>query len=109
MQISVIGRRLQTSDALKQYARNKAAKLLKYYDRIQSIQLILDRAAGQNFVQVIAHAEHRNKFVAQQRGQDLYALVDLATQKLQRQIRRHKQRHRNRKHLPGRPGKALGL
>ena len=98
MQISLTGRHVSVTDSIKNYAKEKASKLLKFYDRIQSIEVILDHDAGLNKVEIIVEAEHRNTFVAQESHEDMYAAVDLVVGKLERQLIRHKERHRDRKH-----------
>ena len=99
MQISVTGRRVEVTDAIRTYGEQKASKLLKYYDRIQSIEIVLDYEATQHKVEVIVEAEHRNTFVARESSEDMYAALDLVIDKLERQITKHKERYRNRKHL----------
>ena len=99
MQIVVCVRHTNITDEMKEYAERKASKLLKYYDRIQEIEVILDHdSTHQHKVEVIVNAEHRNMFVASETGDDVLACTDLAVDKLSRQLTRHKDKHRNRKH-----------
>lgn len=98
MQISLTGRHVSVTDSIKNHAEEKVSKLLKFYDRIQSIEVILDHESGLNKVEVIIEAEQRNTFVAQESHEDMYAAVDLVVDKLERQLIRHKERHRDRKH-----------
>jgi putative sigma-54 modulation protein len=98
VQILVTGRNVAVPDALKSYAEKKASKLLKYYDRIQAIDVVLDHDSGQNRAEMIVEAEHRNTFVARESHDDMYAAIDLVVDKLERQLTRHKERFRNRKH-----------
>ena len=99
MIITVSGRHLEVTPAIHQHARDKAEKLLKYYDRIQEIEVILDGSADKHKrVEMIVKAEHRNMFMATVDGEDLYACIDLTVHKLERQITEHKDRFRNRKH-----------
>ena len=99
MQISVTGRHVNVTDEVKTYAEEKAGKLPRFYDRVQAIEVILDHE-GDNFtVDMIVTAEGRNHFIAHEAGPDMFALIDLIVDKLERQLRRHKERFRNRKHL----------
>lgn len=98
MQVSVTGRHINVTEEIKAYAAEKANKLPRFYDRIQAIEVILDRE-GDNFtVDMIVTAEGKNNFIAHESGPDMFALVDLIIDKLERQLRRHKERFRNRKH-----------
>ena len=99
MQISVTGRHVNVTDEVKTYAQEKAGKLPRFYDRVQAIEVILDHE-GDNFtVDMIVTAEGRNHFMVHEAGPDMFALIDLIVDKLERQLRRHKERFRNRKHL----------
>ena len=98
MIVTVIGRHMDVTEALKAYAEQKANKLSKYYDLIQEIEVILDNTKGEPRVEMIVNAEHRNTFVAHHEEGDAYACIDGCSHKLERQITEHKKKFRNRKH-----------
>jgi putative sigma-54 modulation protein len=93
------------SAALKEYCAEKASKLTRYYDRIQSIEVVLDGRNGVHTAEMIVHTERTDPFVASEQHEDAYAAVDLLLDKIGRQLTRHKERMRNRKHPP-RPNAA---
>jgi putative sigma-54 modulation protein len=104
---------MDVSEALKQYAEQKAAKLVKYYDRLQEIEVVFDAGKDATRVEMIVNAEHNNVFIANHGEGDAYACVDGCIHKLERQLSDHKKRFRNRKHPdesrgsgrpPGQPG-----
>ena len=99
MEIMVIGRRVDVTEALKQYASNKVAKLPRYYDRVQAIEVVTDRLDSHQYhVEIIVKAEHADSFIATSSGDDLYRCIDDTVNKLERQLTDHKERLRNRKH-----------
>lgn len=98
MTVTVIGRHMEVTPALKDYAEQKANKLSKYYDLIQEIEVVLDNAKDAPRVEMIVNAEHRNTFVAHHEEGDAYACIDGCMHKLERQITEHKKKFRNRKH-----------
>ena len=100
MQIVVSARHGDVSDEVKKYAERKAEKLLKFFDKIQEIEVVLDHDSSSSQVEIIVNAEHGNVFVASDKGEDYFAAVDLTVDKMGRQLTRHKEKHRNRKH-PG--------
>ena len=108
MQITVSGRHMGISDSLKQYCEDKSERLIRFYDRIQSIEVILDGNNGQHFAEMIVHSEGTQPFVAHEQHDDAYAAVDLMLDKVERQIRRHKEKLRNRKHPPKSGEEELG-
>jgi putative sigma-54 modulation protein len=98
MIVIVSSRHMEVTPALKAHAEQKANKLLKYYDRIQEIEVIFDAGKDQIRVEMIVNAEHKNMFIAHHDEGDAYACVDACAQKLERQLSEHKKKFRNRKH-----------
>ena len=100
MDINVIGRHFEITPAIRDYANQKANKLPRYYDRIKSIEVVADRADHYNHyeVEVIVQVERADPFIVKVAGEDLYACVDESVSKLERQLRDHKEKLRNRKH-----------
>lgn len=99
MDIKISGRHLEITDAIRAYAEEKAAKLPKFYDLVQSIEMILDGSeAKQMRAEVVVVAEHKNRFVAHHESEDMYGCIDQAMHKVQTQLTAHKERFRNRKH-----------
>jgi putative sigma-54 modulation protein len=100
MRITVSGRHIGVSDAVRGYCQEKAERLERFYDRIKAIEVILDGQEGQHTAEMIVHSDGTHPFVASEEHKDLYAAVDLLIDKLERQISRHKEKLRNRKHPP---------
>lgn len=101
MEIHVTGRHLEVTDALREYAIEKASKLPRYFDRVQQIEILLDRPNNQQYeVEFIVHVEHHDNFVARTPGTDLYGCIDETTDKLERQLTDHKEKLRDRKRVP---------
>ena len=98
MVVTVASRHMDVTPALKSFAEQKASKLLKYYDRIQEIEVIFDAGKDNASVEFIVNAEHRNMFLAHHRDGDAYACIDACFDKLERQLSDHKKMIRNRKH-----------
>lgn len=104
MQVLVTGRHLDLTNEIRAYAREKAARLPRYYDRIKSIEIVVGQDGGAYAVEMTVLADHRQQFVGQEANQDLFAAVDLLMDKMKRQLTRHKERFRNRKHPPTQEG-----
>lgn len=101
MNVIVSGRHLTVTEAMKTHAEQKALKLLKYFDRIQEIEVIFDNGKDTMSVEMIVNAEHKKEFVAHHLDPDAYACVDGCADKLERQLSEHKKKLRNRKHPEG--------
>ena len=103
MQISVTGRHVEVSDDIKSYAEEKASKLPRYYDRVQGVEIIFDREADLTAVEMIVSAAGAHTFVAKELGPNALSCIDLLVDKLGRQLTRHKERYRNRRHIAKKP------
>lgn len=100
MQVTVSGRHMGVNDALRDYCEKKAERLVRFYDRIQSIEVVLDGRNGKHSAEMIVHSQGTSPFVAHELHDDVFAAVDLLLDKVEEQIRRHKEKLRNRKHPP---------
>jgi len=99
--VTISGRHMDVTEALKNFAEQKANKLTKYYDRIQEIEVVMDAGKDSTTVEMIVNAEHKNMFIARHDEGDAYACIDGCVDKLERQLSEHKKKFRNRKHDVG--------
>jgi len=106
VEIQITGRHVEVPEDVREYIHAKIGKLPRFYDRIHNVDVVLDHVAEQFTTEVIVRADHRQTFIARETGPDTFALVDLVVDKLERQLRRHKEKLRDHKHdgkseLPG--------
>jgi putative sigma-54 modulation protein len=95
----ITGKHIAITEAIKQHAETKTAKLPRYYSIINQVEVIIDGSEGSNVsVELIARGEHSNVFIVTETGQDAYRCIDVAVHKLERQLRRKKTKERNNKH-----------
>ncbi len=97
MQIMVTGRHVEVTDEVREYIRDKVGKLTKFYDRIHEIEVILDHEAEEFMAELIVRADHKHTFVASDTGPDTFKLIDNITDKLERQLKKLKEKRRNQK------------
>ena len=101
MLFNVIGKHVEITQAIRQHAQEKAAKLPRYYDSITKVDVIVEAAekgAAPQGVEVIASGEHNKIFIAKEKGTDVYTCIDLAIHKLERQLTKAKGMERDNKH-----------
>lgn len=103
MEITVSGKHLDITDAIREYAVQKVTKLGKYYDHIQRVEVVADKTQSSEYeIEVIVHVGRHEPFITKTRGEDLYATIDQAQSKLERQLTDHKEKVKNHKHNPAR-------
>ena len=103
MQITVTGKHLDITEPIRAYASAKVSKLSKYFDQIQSVEVIADKSENHRYeIEIIVRVGHHEPFIAAVKGDDLYAMIDQVQNKLERQLTDHKNKLKNHKHNPAR-------
>ena len=97
MDIKISARHMEITDALRQYTSEKTAKLQRYFNRIVSIEVIIDLDGGMPSVEIVVRGSRNSTFVGSHRGDDMYGCIDKAVHKVEEQIRRHKDKVRDHK------------
>lgn len=94
MQVNISGQHVEVTEALRTYLGEKLERLARHYDRITNVQVILKVEKLQQKVEatmqipggeVVANAEH----------EDMYAAIDLLADKLDRQLKKHKEKQQS--------------
>jgi putative sigma-54 modulation protein len=102
MRIDVVGRNVEVTDAIRQYADNKAEKLTKYYDGLQAVLITISRANAHHTtdytVELILDVVKHKDFVSHATAKDPYAGIDVVCEKGERHLREFKSRLRDNKH-----------
>ncbi len=92
MQVKITGRHVSVTEGMKAYAREKTEKLVRFFDRIQEVRVVLDMEGERYTAEAIADVELADDLVARETGQDIYAAIDAVSDKLERQLRKFKER-----------------
>lgn len=111
MDIIVTGKHLNITDAIKGYAEKKAKKLERYFDRVIRIQVNLDVESERHTAEMILSAPKGSMLIAEVTNHDIYAAIDRAVDKLERQLTRHKEKlhkRRTKKETPPAPEEIAG-
>ena len=101
MQVKISSRHGHLSEEHQQHIREKADKLLHFFQRLMMIEVVVEMRPDDNFVEFLVSAEHKHDFVASERHKDLLAAVDLVLAKLEGQIRKYKEKVQDRRRTPG--------
>ena len=96
MRITVKGRNIEITDAIKAYAEEKIGKVVNHYDQIQSIEIVLNVLKNPS-VSLSHTAEVLCKFTsgsvkAEESAETMYASIDLVADKLDRQVKKFKEK-----------------
>jgi putative sigma-54 modulation protein len=96
MKTEVIGRNMEITPAIRQYAESKFEKLLRHFDRIQEITLTVVKDnhhhKGRFSVELRVDVEKHEDFISSEKNVDLYAAIDRVVDKGVRQLTDFKER-----------------
>ena len=92
MEITITGRHLDVTDALRAYVTEKIGHLERLSDRLRQADVRLVRESGWFVVEVIMPTARGKRILAQARDEEMYAAVDRVVHKAERQIRDLKER-----------------
>lgn len=101
MQLSISGHHVEVTDALKDYVHEKLERLQRHADDIVSINAILSVEKTRQKAEATIHVKGADLF-ANAESEDMYAAIDALTDKLDRQVLKHKEKNVDRKQGNGR-------
>jgi len=98
MEIQLTAKQLKITPALREYVQQKMGKVQKYFDHIVWGQAFLFVEKRSHKAEMIVHAPGQT-FRALATAGDLYSAIDLASDKIDAQLKKHKERIKSR-HKP---------
>ena len=91
MKFTIRGKKLEVTDAIKTYVEEKIGRLDKYFEKPDNISAnVLMRLSGKDQVVEVTINTHGLILRGEESNKDLYASIDLVTDKIERQIRKNK-------------------
>ena len=100
MQIKVSTRHGHLSPASQSKVVAKVSRLKRYFDRLTALNVTVDLAnPALPAVEIVASAEHFHDMVSHEHAPQFWRSVDGAVQKLEQQLRKHKEKVRDHKHV----------
>jgi len=100
MNITTTSRHYDLAPALKDYAEGKIQHLKKYFDHIVNANLVFSLEKYRHKVEISLHVNGKD-FVSVEESDDMYVSVDRSLEKLESQLRRHKDKIKRRKSQQG--------
>ncbi|WP_415238141.1 ribosome hibernation-promoting factor, HPF/YfiA family [Seleniivibrio woodruffii] len=96
MQILITAKNIALTDAIRTYAEKKVGRLEKYFDSITEATVVLEVQKNLHIVEVLIAA--KGVFMkGLEKSEDLYASIDLATDKIEKQLVKYKEKLKTKK------------
>ena len=91
MQVSVTGRHVEVTEAMKQHVEDKIAKIKRHFDHVTNVHVILTVEKLEQKAEATVQISGAKLFADDVQG-DMYAAIDNMVDKLDRQIIKHKEK-----------------
>lgn len=99
MEIKLTGRHFKITPAIRSYVRRKLGKAEKYFDHIVWAEMVVFIEKRAHKAEIVLHAA-RQTFRALASAGDLYSAIDLASDKIDSQLKKHKERLKDHHRMP---------
>ncbi|MCK4674803.1 MAG: ribosome-associated translation inhibitor RaiA [Gammaproteobacteria bacterium] len=97
MQIELTGHHIEITDSLRDYVNEKMARLERHFDKVSNIHVILAVENVSKKAEATVHMSGHDVF-ANSTEDDMYAAIDGLVDKLDRQVKKHKEKITNHLH-----------
>src|SRR6188508_380939 len=97
MQFSVTFRHMDATDALKAYAKERLEKIRKYFPDPIMIHVVMSTEKFHHTVDVNVQLHNGFKMAGTETTENMYSSIDLVSAKIERQVRRYKDKLRTHK------------
>ena len=91
MQINITGQQVEITTALKEYVHKKIEKLSSHYGSITIVHVILKVEKTQQIAEATLHITGGEVFASAEHD-DMFPAIDQLTEKLDRQLIKHKEK-----------------
>ena len=89
MQLNVTGHHIDMTESLQNYVETKMEKLERHFDNVTNVHVILSVEKQRHKAEATIHVTGANIF-ADSENDDMYVAIDALVDKLERQVRKHK-------------------
>jgi putative sigma-54 modulation protein len=97
MEITFTGHQLEVTPALKEFTRDKFEKIIRHYDRINSINVTFNVDKLQHTVEATISVPQQSIHASSESFESMYVAIDKLIEKLDKQIKRHKEKKTDHK------------
>jgi len=91
MQLNVSGHHIELTEAMQSYVENKMERLERHFDQVTNVNVILSVEKMRQKAEANIHITGNDIF-ANAEDENMYAAIDALVDKLDRQIKKHKEK-----------------
>ena len=98
MQINISCKHLDITTTIEEYIHSKAEKLTRFYNRIEQIDVKIEKTTHGFTAEIITDVEHHDNIIATNEDNDMHAAIDGCIDRSVRQLTDLKSKIRDNKH-----------
>lgn len=98
MQVAITCRHGSIRPELREHMTRKAEKLVKYLDTVSEIDVTVEFEGPRVTVEMLVEIDGYHTIVAHVEGEDAGATFDKTLYKMEQQVHKHKEKHRDHRH-----------
>ena len=91
MQINITGHHVELTPALREYVTTKLQRLVRRFDHVTNAHVVLEVTKQNHRAEATVHVSGGTLF-AESSEANMYAAIDILADKLDRQIKKHKEK-----------------
>lgn len=100
MQLNLTGHHMDITPALRTYIESKFERLERHFEQMTNVHVILSIEKERQKAEATIHV-NRGKIYADSQHDDMYAAIDALIDKLDRQVKKHKEKLTNHHRTQG--------
>jgi putative sigma-54 modulation protein len=104
MQLNVTGHHIDMTDSLQNYVKDKMERLERHFDNVTNVHVVLSVEKLRHKAEATIHISGADVY-ADSEEEDMYAAIDTLVDKLDRQIKKHKEKQTDHRRGEGRAQK----
>lgn len=97
LELTISGRHVDVTDAMREHARERAAKFEHFSSHVMGVKVTLTIEGERHMAEILAHTRGKGELVAKAVTKDMYASIDQAAGKLEKQLDKLEARMRDRR------------
>ena len=94
MQLDITGRHIEVTDALREHVVNRVSKIEEHFDLVTNVHCILTVEKLRHKAEATINADGKCIY-ADATDENMYAAIDTLAHKLNRRVRKHKEKLKN--------------
>jgi putative sigma-54 modulation protein len=102
MQVSISGRHMEVTEALKDHIGGRLDKVTGHFDRVIDAEVVLSVEKHRHIAEITLHA-NGVRIHGKEASEDMYQSIDTVVDKIDRQILKFKDRNHRHHHRRGKP------